>query len=212
MLDLLLRVIVEQRNWVVRSGAVVKEVRCEDCGGEYVYLMKRTASSGGFNSKETSARMADLRLEPILKKEFDVVPCPSCGWYQEAMVLRAKQQAAKDRYLLGWILMGLFSFFAFPPLLSTLFRERLDELQGNLVLGSLGICGFLAGFLIWLSSHWQFTRCDPNAADKDERIRLGQSLSRRKEDVAHLLAELGSDPISETDAPGRQDPGEGRSS
>ena len=81
------------------GGSVVKDVECESCRTEYVYLMERVGKGVGNSlyllDNEGAERRAESAahsaLERKLQRECDVVPCPSCGHVQQQMVRRAKR-------------------------------------------------------------------------------------------------------------------------
>lgn len=86
----------------VASGAAWKLARCEKCGTEYVYLMRRMAVGRESTSllfgadREAEARAyeyAGMNLGWELRTEVDPVPCPDCGHYQADMVEAVRRRA-----------------------------------------------------------------------------------------------------------------------
>jgi hypothetical protein len=86
-------------RYSTRLGAQVpKLVTCEECGLEYVYLMKRTAEGEGTSllfvdnagAQNRAAQEAHEALIYKLQTSCDAVPCPACGHYQEHMIPRAR--------------------------------------------------------------------------------------------------------------------------
>jgi uncharacterized protein (DUF983 family) len=68
------------------NGSVKKQVVCEHCGNHYEYEMRRMAmgnvNSSGLTKAEAdkeAERIASEKLQQMLEKECDVVPCPHCG-------------------------------------------------------------------------------------------------------------------------------------
>jgi hypothetical protein len=90
---------------VVRSGSVTKTVRCENCTLGYEYELRRRVWVSGESSKEELAREAERRLSRQLEEESDLVPCPSCGWYQRHMVEQARRDAT--RKVPAWVVVVL---------------------------------------------------------------------------------------------------------
>jgi hypothetical protein len=111
-----------------KKGTIRKDVTCELCSKEYSYELSRKGSgrSTGFilsNAALMEAReRAQANLAKILSNACDPVPCPYCGWYQEDMVLRARQL----RY--RW--MNQVGLYLFPI---------------SVIIGMIGLVGLLAG-------------------------------------------------------------------
>ncbi len=66
------------------KGAALRGVNCERCGCQYLYRMQREVRA----RVRQDAAVESLRND--LKKGFDVVPCPECGYLQADMVLKQK--------------------------------------------------------------------------------------------------------------------------
>lgn len=87
------------------SGDALREHQCERCHVTYGYQMHRTveASSstlGGEIEEQVIARAqreANGELAYQLREDYDLVPCPNCGWYQSGMVSRDRD--ARCRWL-----------------------------------------------------------------------------------------------------------------
>lgn len=90
---------------VRRSGSVTKKVRCENCTLGYEYELRRTVKLAGESSKEALGRQAEDRLRKELEEGSDLIPCPSCGWYQRPMIERARREAL--RKVPAWIVFVL---------------------------------------------------------------------------------------------------------
>lgn len=73
-----------------------KQCKCEHCGVRYVYPMRRSASAersahwgiGMNRAKRLAQEEAEAILQEVFRHDFDPVPCPECGLYQERMVRR----------------------------------------------------------------------------------------------------------------------------
>src|SRR5947209_8764612 len=84
---------VAAEHTATAAGTIVKEVRCEHCGSEYVYQMARQAAGSGTSllfldekrAKYRAAKRAQARLQQLLERDCDPVPCPDCGKYQAHM-------------------------------------------------------------------------------------------------------------------------------
>jgi uncharacterized protein (DUF983 family) len=68
------------------NGSVKKQVVCEHCGHRYEYEMQRMAIGTVNNSRLTkaeadaeAARIGTEKLQQMLERECDVVPCAQCG-------------------------------------------------------------------------------------------------------------------------------------
>jgi hypothetical protein len=169
------------RNRVKRSGSVVKRVKCEGCAGEYFYLLERTASGSDTWSKAKSARLAERNLAWALEHDFDVVPCPACGWYQANMVKREKHRAGKDMNAIALLalMLGLMMVVAgFSP-------ARMPP-EGHVLCVAIGVGGIVISGVLARVAWNRKERCDPNATDKEERMRLGQSRSLSRAQAAAL--------------------------
>lgn len=84
---------------VSQVGFNYRNVHCEECGEDYVYILEREGHGSSFsplylNSKGAEAeaqRQAEHNLDQMLKNEIDPVPCPSCGHFQANMIPVAQQ-------------------------------------------------------------------------------------------------------------------------
>ena len=92
-------------HFALRDGAALKDVRCEDCGDEYVYVMQRTYTGAAVSitgllredAEETARNRADAGITRLLEADCDGVPCPSCGYVQQQMVRKVRREH------LGWL-------------------------------------------------------------------------------------------------------------
>jgi hypothetical protein len=169
-----------------RTGTALKEVRCEECGLEYVYLLKRSVAIpvGGSNS-EADAR-AGARLAALLREGVDLAPCPSCGRYQAEMVEREKNRVS---YQLNQAALGLS--YGWIVVVFLVLMSLVGVLQGHenaviVTVGAAGLASFgcLLGCLALLAvARRRSERCDPNGLPREERIRIGQSLARPKQET-----------------------------
>ncbi len=83
------------------AGKTVKRVRCDHCSGEFAYRMEREAAGqeldllwrDGAGARQKSEATARREVDAKLQKGDELVPCPSCGRFQRAMVKRRRMQA-----------------------------------------------------------------------------------------------------------------------
>jgi hypothetical protein len=80
----------------VRSGALLKHVPCENCGTEYVYVLRDTIMARAQASQEEVDRRAEATLRKKLEEGCEPVPCPACGWYQAHMVAHARRNCYSE--------------------------------------------------------------------------------------------------------------------
>jgi hypothetical protein len=173
----------------VRSGSVVKQVKCENCSGEYVYLLRRTATARAPCRQETVERQAEEKLKRLLQRGFEVVPCPVCGWYQKEMVARVREEMSRDVPRHAVILA--VSSAPLYGLAALLYNAPPNPVLTGLalVLGLAAVVCLVSGFGLWIPGLIRSARFDPNAADQESRIRTGQSLALRKEELDKRAAE-----------------------
>jgi hypothetical protein len=180
------------KNKAERSGAVLKEVKCEQCSTEYVYLLQRTARVAEHCSRQALERKAERALQFQLATGFDLVPCPVCGWYQSAMVRREKRRAGEGLWIGGVVAAALSPVplgVALLLLAIALFPNGTpapppEAIAVPFTLG--GLC-LVTSLGLWIAARIRSARYNLNAADQDERIQLGRSLARPKKEIAHLL-------------------------
>ena len=162
-------------------GAVWKLVTCEQCQQRYAYLLELEATGEDldllFLDGAGSAARAQANAESnLVQKSRNVVlpvPCPNCGYYQQDMAHRLKNEAAMNELqIVGAVLMCLsFVSLAFdaPDLwILTTFLA----VSGVAVLAWGYVCAF---------------RFDPNAGDPEPRKALGRTHAVWGEPLEQLL-------------------------
>jgi hypothetical protein len=174
------------------SAMARKEATCERCGFEYVYLMFRSAHGRatklGFEDHAAAEARAQNRLQKMLRVSWDPVPCPMCGWYQPAMVRRARQ--LRHRWMMsdkvvGWLVL---SMVVVPSLLSILVTDCAilgllmpDERWRPVVLflwclTGAGVVLTAAAAVMLPFARWLLSlRYDPNAEDEETRKQQGRA-------------------------------------
>lgn len=178
------------------TAGVQKDVRCEKCQAEYVYWMTRSAtgrsSSLLFINMDGARERAEVRAAESLQRKLsegcDVVPCPACGWVQEQMILKARRDywpwMPKVKTAL-YILIAVF--FALTVGLWNMGNPRSPSFL-VVSAAALGICVAVAVALAIAKSILS-ARYDPNAADQESRIRLGQTRALLREELEKQRAQ-----------------------
>jgi hypothetical protein len=135
-------------------GQTTKVVRCEQCEGRYAYELKRVG------------RDAE-HLRHLLTTGTEAIPCPACGWYQSAMIPKARGLHRRWMVNVGACLtLGLIPVAVCGGLL-TGFQEPI------LVAGLLCVFAVGIGMLIW--RHHLARNFNPNDEDVGARTLYGQS-------------------------------------
>lgn len=157
------------------NGTASKSVQCEQCGMPFQYQIRRAASATadsfyGIAAKWTqnrAHRKATRLLEQKLEQEFDVVPCPTCGWYQKEMVLHLQQNH------LAWLgrAGGALTFVAIVAgalafLITLAGNEQLKSISGVLwtFAGAMAAVGVVSLALRSILS----SRRSPNAMNREQ--------------------------------------------
>jgi hypothetical protein len=162
------------------TAHTIRVVHCEACGRCYAYELKRTGRGAantlfGGGSSVASQRAAE-DLQRLLSIGIEVVPCPSCGWYQSNMVPKARKLHRR------WMLkVGQYLTIALIPVaVLGVLINGINEGNGRpsipwpilgVTLAGLFVVsiGMMAGKLVLARGY------DPNDADVEARILYGQS-------------------------------------
>ncbi len=166
------------------AGTVLRFVRCEECAGAYAYRMTRKVTASQFSpyalnnrgASEGSQTEAADRLDAALANSCDPVPCPHCGRYQKAMVLRLRRIRFKWFTKLS-ILLLLAPLFLNLVLAVVFVQHHLvpEEVAGPLALAIAGTCWGLIPLLLG-GRYVLNRRYDPNLKPVENRIALGNKL------------------------------------
>ena len=164
------------------QGAVWKVVPCAHCQQRYAYLLELEATGEDhdllFFDGEGSAERARTKAEQnLLQKSRNVVlpiPCPNCGWYQDDMSRKLKEEVSINCLQIVGMLIAVLSLV--PLALSIPFGWVL-----TLVLAVAGLFLVVYGYVVAL-------RFDPNAGDPEPRKALGRKHAVSGEQLAELLA------------------------
>jgi hypothetical protein len=110
------------------QGGRERFVDCEICNGRYSFIITRVAIGEdrtlfSWTDRQAYAKAeadAYQKLATILAMEFDIAPCPHCGWVQLAMVdaMNAKsyvnlKQFSTMAFVGSLVFGGIFLFIAF---------------------------------------------------------------------------------------------------
>lgn len=195
---------------VTATGRKLKPVRCENCGHQYVYMLKRQASGGAsalegreLGAEDKARTMAQSILDRKMKGAVDLVPCPKCGWVQERMIPVARRQHLAWMLWLGAALGALF----FPiggiglavgvaSQFAPNFADRAPTWQLILFAGllCLGLVGLGLVFAKWIFA----AGFDPNQGDAEYWKDLGRRRAIKPKKLARLM-EIFEDPDREVD-------------
>lgn len=183
------------------QARIPKEVACEQCGFEYVYIMQRSGQGAGTSmlfldntgAQDRASERARQEVLYKLEQSCDPVPCPSCGWYQQQMVVRAR--TLRYRWLTNAAIL-VFLFAAF----SLLFAVGFTCLQGDkteflALFGVWAVFGLLASVVVLCPIlQWRLSRrYDPNSQDVEKRKQLGQERAIGKEEFLKIMREQEAD-------------------
>jgi hypothetical protein len=168
------------------SGSVVKIVPCEDCSTEYVYILERDASGVGTSvymlneegAADHATSAAQDTLKSVLENDFDPVPCPACGHYQQYMfpkLLETKTLWGPALVLLVLLVGCLDTVIALYWTVTYLQRPS-DQAFGRMVITwSILVFVCFIGLGLSLANQYRIRRFDPNLEDRQERITKGRS-------------------------------------
>ena len=153
------------------SGTVIKDVRCEKCGCEYLYRMIRRGEGSGsspyYLNNEGAQRRANAgakrQLQKLLARGVDPVACPDCGWLQAQMVRELRRRSLRGLIYTAITLAIVLPVFAFIYALNVThdFRRSLQQDdQIVLIVTAAALIGGVVG-PIWLRRAILRSR-DPN--------------------------------------------------
>ena len=173
------------------QGAVWKFVSCAHCQQRYAYLLELEATGEDYDllflDQEGSAERARVKAEQnLLQKSRNIVlavPCPTCGFYQDDMSRRLKEEALINPLQIAGVVIAALSLvpLAFGiPYIWVL----------TIVLAVTGLTLVTWGYVLAF-------RFDPNADDPEPRKALGRRYAVWGEQLAELLA---TNPPAEPDA------------
>ena len=199
---------IGMRYTATTKGAVLKAVSCEECGREYVYVLRRSASGMGSSplflddhgARSRASGQAQALLRHRLQQGIDVVPCPACGRVQQHMVPKARRQYRRWMLNVGACLtLGLLPLGIVALSLNAVTMHA-EEMRRNeavsppipwavlfilmAVVGLTGI-GLMVGRFIVARRH------EPNGQSIESRLRIGQARAMLRDDFEKMRREPG---------------------
>jgi uncharacterized protein (DUF697 family) len=180
-------------NSTVR-GRAVKQVTCEGCRLEYVYMVERTGSGEGtsvlFLDNEGAAGRAEQaavrEVEQKLAEAVDVVPCPGCGRVQLHMFARA----ARDRY--GWCTTAAVAAVVVAVIAGVVAAVGTTAQMSDrtlTVVGGVAGAAVLTAVLLLVYAARGRAQFDPNDWPAEQRFQLAADRAVTKEQFGRMLAE-----------------------
>lgn len=186
-----------KQTFATASGSVVREVTCENCGHEYVYLLERTESPTELHSlfdntkkalQETRKRAKRL-LEYALANDTDLVSCPKCGWYQADMVSIMRRSRLEHYVGLGFASLTV-CFFLYILLLCLFPYER----QWLALFITLLV--FVSVLYACIFYYWRFNPNQVSPSDREQRREESRGLSRTEfEEIVRQQAQTESEEV-----------------
>lgn len=164
------------------QGAVWKFVSCAHCQQRYAYLLELEATGEDhdllFVDGEKSAERARAQAEQnLLLKSRNVVlpvPCPNCGFYQDDMSRKLKEEVSINWLQIAGVVVAVLSLVPLAFDIPYIWVLTI----GLAVVGlTLVTWGYVRAF-----------RFDPNAGDPEPRKALGRRHAVWGEQLARLLA------------------------
>lgn len=183
------------------KGRVFKEITCEHCNSKFVYLLTREAEGFAMGiamvdltgANDYASNKANAELRRSLERGMDPVPCPSCGWYQSAMIPLIRRDHRFWMFLTGMLSFLLGGLIAIVGVLSQFSKEKstardgISFIQGGAWLVAIGLGLIFARKLL-------ASFVEPNGGDPEERKELGRQRARTREEFDRMLAAEGDSP------------------
>jgi hypothetical protein len=158
-------------------GQTTKVVRCETCGRNYAYELKRIGHGQADGHSEDSSSLARQRAEEdlrhLLATGIELIPCPACGWYQTDMIPGVRRRHRRWMVYVGQCLtVGLIPVAVFGLLIINGFPEA-QGLAPVFVAGL--VCLLAVGIGMFIRRHQLAKNFNPNDEDVGVRTLYGQS-------------------------------------
>lgn len=178
-------VVVHEYYTVSRAGKTLREVTCEQCGQDYVYMLhvKIEIRDG---TLEGAVSMAERVRALRLNEGIDVAPCPACGWIQKQMY--AKARTGTD-YLFAFGLGGvcLCGIGLYAVLLSPEAKLRPAKPQDvQILLWILIPCLLITVWRTIVGLTWH-----PNRQPVEKRLTAAAKISMKRQDYEEMLEREG---------------------
>ena len=161
-------------------GTVWKLVSCEQCNQPYAYLVELEATGeihdllfwDGAGAAERAREQAEQNLTQKSRNTVVPVPCPNCGFYQENMARRLKDNASINGLQIAG---GAIFLMSLVPLAF-----------GNALAWGAAMIGALTGLSLLTYGYVIAFRFDPNAGDPAPRKSIGQRCAVWGEQLADI--------------------------
>jgi hypothetical protein len=141
-------------------------------------------NQGAANRATTQAAAV---LERTLEASCDPVPCPSCGWYQQPMVLLLRRRHHRWLFTTGVALLTLAAIlFLVANVGSSMNEHQPGTVPTGLLWAIMATAVVLSPGLI-LFRCYLARRYEPNQGDAEARKRLGQARTIRPEEYLQIL-------------------------
>jgi hypothetical protein len=199
----IVHILVETKS-VTSKGAILKVVKCEGCGDEYVYKLERTATGVAtgvrFVDEEGKRARASANAETLLNRKLergvDVVPCPACGRIQQHMIPPCRRRRWRWMLNLGVLLIVLACV---GGCVGAVINSVVEDQQGapllpwHVFFAALAVAAAL-GPALMIARFVAVSRHDPNAEDEERRIRQGQERAALRNDLEAWRQQNGEPP------------------
>ena len=184
-------VYVSSEFYASLQGSAVKHTKCEFCGKQYVYVMRRIGQ-GKVEAHVQTDRQYGLELarndavgDSLLKmrRSCDTVPCPKCGKFQRQMIRQERLRR------LGW---SFLAWLGLGPtvLVASMFIRR--PWEPGWVEASLYAAGSAAAFLYMLYSLFRPYNSAPERWIGKSRGILREDFERLRKEQNLRVFEVGS--------------------
>jgi len=163
---------------VPRIGQIEKTVCCERCSCQYGYVTYRRAVARGtyqiWGGKDKAineaSRKAALKVQKLLARAIEPVPCPGCGWVQSAMVRDVRERFGQWMIGAGVIALAIFLAAAAVIYLDSInrpMRAGTRTLIADAIVLGVALCAGLIAARYALSF-----LIDPNGTYRTDRLNI----------------------------------------
>jgi hypothetical protein len=175
------------------EGMALREVICENCGQEYLYLLEaqvRGSSShlydiGSRDGPTKAYADAEAKLAKQLEDGVDDAPCPRCGWVQNHMLPISRRRRKTDPVLLVGLLSTVGASIVILVFLLTWAVDKKDA--GPVMLFGLSI---LVGPIALPVTIWRCLvdrRWSPNNSPVARRLAIAEEISITREEYLQMV-------------------------
>jgi hypothetical protein len=195
---------------VTAKGREFKVVTCENCRGEYVYLMVRHAEGWAAgvtfldaDAPGRAARQAETELRRTLDRDGEPVPCPSCGWYQHSMISLVRGHHRFWMAAVGSLLLYVGGLLGLVGAAGWACYADPAAARGWASIFQAGCWIAVAGGGLVLARRILAAGIDPNDGDAERRLELGRRLALPRAEFDRLAADAGATAAEPARAPDR---------